>query len=120
MSAILVVDSSNDLLEMFSIMLKKHELNCVTANNSNALYKQLQTNLPDVVLMDTGLNGEDGREICKELKTRNAFKTIPIILMSSSPHKLKDYKKYNADAILEKPFEMNNLFESIDRLLPVH
>jgi len=70
--------------------------------------------------MDTGLDGIDGREICKELKTRNAFKTIPIILMSSNSNKLKDYKKYNADAILEKPFEMNDLFEVIDGLLHMH
>lgn len=120
MSAVLVVDSSRDLLDMFSLMLKKHDFNCVTTDSTDGLYKQLQTNLPDILLMDTKLNGVDGREICKELKTRNAFKTIPIILMSSSSDKLKNYKKYNADAVLEKPFEMNNLFEVIDGLLHVH
>ncbi len=117
MSKILVLDDSSELLEMFSIMFKKYQYDCATANCTDSLYKQLQTNLPDLVLIDVRLNGIDGREICKELKTRNAFRTIPIILMSSSPSKLKDYTNFNADGILEKPFEMTDLLAKIDDLL---
>ena len=103
---------------MFSIMFKKYQYDCATADCLDALYKQLQTDdLPDILLMDVRLNGVDGRDICKELKTRNAFKSIPIILMSSSPSKLKDYKKFNADDSLEKPFEMTHLLAKIDDLL---
>lgn len=113
----MVLDDSDELLEMFSILFKKNQLDCATANCIDSLYKQLQTNLPDLVLMDVRLNGVDGREICKDLKTRNAFKSIPIILMSSSPNKLNDYKKFNADGALEKPFEMTHLLAKIDDLL---
>ena len=102
---------------MFSILFKKHQLDCVTANCIDSLYKQLQTNLPDLVLIDVRLNGMDGREICKELKTRNAFKSIPIILMSSSASKLIDYKNFNADDVLEKPFGITVLLGKIDDLL---
>ncbi|MES2431434.1 MAG: response regulator [Bacteroidota bacterium] len=117
MNDILIVDESKELLEIFSLMLKNKNLKCRTAQSLDVLFKEIQKKLPDLLLMDIRFNEADARKICADLKTRNAFKTIPIILMSANPNKLIDYKKYNADAILEKPFDMMMFLRLISQLL---
>ena len=61
--------------------------------------------------MDILLDGNDGRQICKELKTDNETKNIPVILLSGSHELLRNFREFSADDIIEKPFE----FEDVER-----
>jgi len=40
---------------------------------------------PDLIILDNNLPGMDGLSICRELRSRERFRNVPIIAVSSSP-----------------------------------
>jgi DNA-binding response OmpR family regulator len=115
MAKILVVDDSDDLLDMLGIMLKVKGHTIVTSNDFLGTVKSINSFSPDLIILDVLLGNSDGREICKQIK--RFFPALPILLMSASPELLHNFKACNADAVLEKPFEMNVLNQTISALL---
>ena len=110
---ILVIDDSEELLEVFSFIFERHNLTVITADSKHSLNFQLNKINPDLILLDVLLHDGDGREICKELKCSETTKDTPVILMSATPKNLKNYKDYYADDIIEKPFEFPELIAKI-------
>ena len=68
------------------------------------------------LLVFVRLQGEDGRELCKEIKEKHN-KDIPVILMSASGKLLNDHAEWNADDVIEKPFDIHKLNETINEVL---
>ena len=71
------------------------------------------TDFPDLLLLDIWMSGQDGRDICKELKKREDTKGIPVIMISASIDLAKSARDAGANDFLEKPFNMNELLEKI-------
>lgn len=117
MAKILVVDDSPELLELFSEILTNNGHTVQIADSKKNLQNQLPVFAPDLILLDVNLNGEDGREICKEIKQQSLFKHIPIILTSASPELLQDYEVFKADGVIEKPFGLTQILQKISEVL---
>lgn len=115
MAKILVVDDSNDLLEVFTFFLKRKGYEVKSASSKDTVKSALSVFIPDLILMDVILDGGDGRELCKEIKEKN--KNIPIILISGNPEFLKDYEECKADAIIEKPFNLAEVTMKVNEVL---
>ena len=73
--------------------------------------------VPDLVLLDINVGSEDGREMCRGIKEQSKFHHIPVILFSANTEALKVNADAGADAGIEKPFDLNNLVELIDKYL---
>jgi DNA-binding response OmpR family regulator len=117
MSKILIVDDSTDLHEALQFFLteKGYEVKCIaSAKNLVSIVKEF---LPDLIFLDIYLQGEDGREICKKLRTLVETKYLCIILFSVSDKDAKLYKEFGADGYLEKPFGLNEMIEKIEDTL---
>ena len=115
MAKILIVDDSDDLLETLTMMLKVKEHEIITSNNFSDTVKSILSFHPDLLILDVLLGNSKGREMCKSIK--KFFPVLPILLMSANPELLKDFEACNADAILEKPFDMYKLNDTINGLL---
>jgi len=115
MAKILIVDDSDDLLEMLSMMLKIRGYEIITCDNFLGTIKCINSFQPDLLMLDVLLGNHNGRDICKEIK--KFFPNLPILLMSASHELLRNFKECNADAILEKPFEMDVLNQTVSALL---
>ncbi|MFN2274016.1 MAG: response regulator transcription factor, partial [Anaerolineales bacterium] len=57
---ILVVDDDPDVRELLTDYLSPHGYRVMTADCADAMREVLKTEIPDVVLLDIGLPGEDG------------------------------------------------------------
>ncbi len=116
MAKILIVDDSETILDFLSQFLKLHghEVHC--AESKNTLDSSFLSFHPDIILLDVKLNGEDGRVICKEL--RSIIPEIPIILISAAPSLLADHELCNANDAIGKPFDMEEVLQKIHKLLP--
>ena len=82
-------------------------------DNGLALWEALQTDLPDVIIIDRHMPVMDGLELCHKIKS-NATPTIsniPIIALSASVTKeeQEEIKKAGADFFLEKPLHIQSL-----------
>ncbi|UAY52842.1 response regulator transcription factor [Ferruginibacter albus] len=117
MPKILIVEDSDDLLDMYKIVFSKFKFEMTPISTKETLVRQLVLNRPDIILLDIHLNGEDGREICKGIKQNKEFSSIPIIITSGSTEKLAACAEYFADDALQKPFDVTVLIEKINTLL---
>jgi len=118
MPRILVVDDDKDILEVTQALLtmKGYEVE-VNDNWDDALVK-ITTFKPQIILLDVFLNGIDGLEICKQLKTQSATKHIPILIFSAFPRvQEKVIYEYCADGFIAKPFEVNDLVKKVHSVL---
>ena len=77
--------------------------------------------MPDLVVLDGMLPEVHGFEICRQLKTSERFRHIPVILVSAVHTGWRfaaDVKeKYGADDYLEKPFETAEFLRRVETLL---
>lgn len=115
MVKILIVDDSQELLDLCTHLLSMKGYIVATATSKITVFNKVSNFNPDLILMDVRLNGADGRELCKEIKQNDSTKEIPVILLSASPELLIDYKECKAVDVIEKPFELTSLIQKIER-----
>ncbi len=114
MSKILVVDDDLDILVVMEILLtmKGFEVE-VTAKWENT-FEKIETFKPELILLDVLISGNDGRTICKQLKSREDTKHIPIIMFSAHPSAAATIADYGANDFIAKPFDVNDLLAKVN------
>ena len=111
---VLVIDDNEDILFfMLKAMLQHKGYKVSITENIENLEANLREMLPDVILMDMLLSGADGREVCKHLKKNPDLSAIPVIMLSAHPQARKECLAAGADYFLEKPFEMEAMYEIV-------
>src|SRR5207237_8669998 len=78
---VLVVDDSEAILEVVKMTLEMAGYE-VTTSLTGECFRQMENDLPDLILLDILLSGEDGRAICERLKGDEKTRDIPVILLS--------------------------------------
>jgi len=114
---ILIIDDSKELLEVVELILEKQGYNAITQTSSIDIVAFVKEIKIELLILDVVLNGTNGRDICKQLKSNPATNYFPIILMSASPEYLRDHKECDADGIIEKPFDIRGLLSKVEKLV---
>ncbi len=117
MSKLLIVDDSAALLEVMQNILERNGYTVKTLSRATDIQNEIKEFQPDMLILDVYLAGEDGREICKELRKNPETKDLCVLVFSASPKTLEDYKDYNADDFIEKPFDISVLIGKIKAVL---
>src|SRR5471032_1946283 len=76
---ILVADDSEDIRNLFGIMLKKNYDVKFAVNSDETLAGADTDPLPDLILLDIEMPELDGYEVCARLKANPALSHIPVI-----------------------------------------
>jgi DNA-binding response OmpR family regulator len=76
--------------------------------------------LARVVILDVELPGISGYETCVRIRHRPGYETVPILLLTGLdlPRRRAAARRAGADALLIKPFSMNDLMREIESRLP--
>lgn len=117
MSKIIILDDSPDLLEVMKFFLEEKGYEVETASSHQNLITLIKSFSPDLIILDVFLQGEDGREICKELRRSGETKYLCILLFSTSPKALANAKKCGADGYITKPFGLTDIVDKIESTL---
>jgi cyclic di-GMP phosphodiesterase len=72
---------------------------------------------PSVVVLDVGLPGMSGLELCRELKQKEIYRSPRVILLTGGETSPEEGRAAGADAVLRKPFSPLDLLGAIDRVL---
>lgn len=110
MKKILVVDDDEDILYVVTELLTSYGFDVQTHSTGN-VSEIVKWNNPNLILLDICFFGKFGTEICKELKEQY---TIPIILFSADVKQGREFAEYNADAFVQKPFDIKQLVDTIN------
>jgi DNA-binding response OmpR family regulator len=111
---IMIADDDPAILDALEMLLVDEGYDVVTASDGDTLVKVRQ-HIPDLLLLDIWMSGEDGRDIAKILKAKELTKKIPIIMISASKDIDKSARDSGADDFLAKPFEISELLEVVEK-----
>ena len=115
MIEILLIDDDPDVRTMMGKVLYKEGYEVSTASGREEAFDKLNTTTPAVILLDVLLSGEDGRELCREIKDNENLRHIPIIMFSGHPGAALKFEAYGADDFIAKPFNTETLLKKLDR-----
>ena len=104
-----IVDSIAYILEDEGYIVEK----TLDGGKVNKMFKSK----PDLLLLDVWMSGQDGREICKLLKSQPETKNVPIIMVSANKDTEKIAREIGADDFLGKPFDIEDLLGKVKKQL---
>ena len=117
MKKILVVDDDVDILTVVQLVLDTNGFDVEAISNWKLIYSRIDTFKPDLILLDVSLGNQDGRNLCKQIKSSEEIKNIPIILFSANHNVQKSINECGANSFIAKPFDLKNLIEGINNQL---
>ena len=113
-----IVDDQQDILDVVQIVLENEGFSVKTFLNGSFVQEAHQEK-PDMILLDILLSGEDGRELCRQLKSKKETSNIPVVLLSAHLNASNTYRECGANGFLEKPFHLDDLIGTVkDQLEP--
>jgi len=114
---ILIVEGSEDLLEMLEFVLRINHYEVFCKKTADDVHDFVLDNNIDLLLLDVCSWGIHGRDICKKLKADCETAYFPVVLMSSNPKLLYDFRECDADGVIDKPFGLTVLLSKISAVI---
>lgn len=74
--------------------------------------------LPDLILLDVNLPRKNGHEVLKYIKTHQVFRSIPVVMLTTSSSQKdinESYKNY-ANCYITKPIELSDFMKAIGKI----
>lgn len=115
---VLAVDDVAISLQRIRDALEEH-YDVVTVNSGARALRYLETEKPDLILLDIRMTPKDGFETLREMRTMENGVDIPVIMLTGMEGKksvMEGLELGICDYIL-KPFSPSDLLERIDRVL---
>ncbi|MDE7261278.1 MAG: response regulator [Oscillospiraceae bacterium] len=115
---VLAVDDAAIILSRITDALRKH-YDVITVNSGSRALKYLDSNKPDLILLDIRMPIRDGFEILREIQTMEDRADIPVIMLTGMESKRYVMEGINLgirDYVL-KPFAPDDLLERVQRVL---
>lgn len=115
-ASILLVDDDPDIRELVGALLAREGFTVVPAENGQAMDASLTRGLPDLVILDLMLPGEDGLSICRRLRATSA---VPILMLTAKSDETDRVVglELGADDYLSKPFGPRELLARVRALI---
>lgn len=111
---ILVIDDDEAIVEAIQIMLETTGYSVKTSTNGEIL-KKISSDVPDLILLDIWMNGTDGRDILDYIHSKPEIQHVPVVMISANKDTEKIAKKAGATDFLSKPFEMQDLLNTVEK-----
>ncbi len=109
---ILVVDDEVEIMRALQRSLAAHGYEVFVAKNGEEALEEVARHRPDLILLDLGLPGISGLEVCKKVRESS---NLPIIVLS-----VKDTERdkvlaldLGADDYVSKPFSVNEVLARV-------
>jgi CheY-like chemotaxis protein len=119
---ILLVDDNLDFTLACKDLLKRDGLEVKIATRGEEALKMLHESIPSLILLDLVMPGMDGFGVVRELQRKEAWKNIPIIILtgkSLTPEDHKELDPYVADYLMKDTFTTAAISNAIRGILNV-
>lgn len=118
-SNIYVVEDESDILELVRLQLEQAGYATCGFTHAQKMLDRLREEIPDLIILDLMLPDIDGLEVCRRIKTDQAWERIPIIMLTARAD-IEDRVKgleYGADDYVTKPFDTSELLARVKAVL---
>jgi two-component system OmpR family response regulator len=115
-SNILIVDDDREIRTLLADYLEANGFRALMAADGSAMWHMLEKQPVDLIVLDLGLPGEDGLQLCRRLRTTSQ---TPVVMLTARGEPLDRILglEMGADDYMVKPFEPRELLARIRNVL---
>ena len=116
---IMVVDDSITMRKVTARILERHNIQVVTAKDGMDAVAMLQTQLPDLAILDIEMPRMDGFEVVAHIRNQARLQHMPVIMVTSrggDKHRERAMR-LGVNDYLTKPYQEEQLMQSIRKIL---
>ena len=114
---VLVLDDNQDILDVVHEALAYEQFEVTSISESEMVIPSMTEIKPDLVILDYRVAGQNGGEICQQIKAHPLFSNLPVIIFSAYINNKQDLLTYGCDAVISKPFDLVELIEKVNELI---
>lgn len=116
---IFVIDDEKDIREILKVNLSSEGYDVQTFPSAKEAKKELETTLPDLLILDIMMEEKDGYEFCRELRSIDKFRLLPVIFLSARSEEFDKVLglELGGDDYITKPFSIKELKSRIKAVL---
>jgi DNA-binding response OmpR family regulator len=121
---VLIVDDDPDLVETVAMMLESKGFEVGKAYDGIEGEEAIKKRRPDVLVLDVMMPRKNGYQLCKELKSNNWTKDIPVIMLTAvgdavptTTYSHAEGMAMEAEDFIPKPVDAATLVEAVVRLI---
>jgi len=116
---IAVVEDEPDIRDLVSLHLKKEGFQVEGFESARPLFRSLEKRRPALIILDLMLPDMDGLDICRTLKKRDDWASVPIIILTAKSTETDKVLglELGADDYLTKPFSPKELVARVRAVL---
>lgn len=115
---VLLIEDADDIVRLISSVLEDAEYSLVVATDGEAGLAAARVETPDVILLDMSLPKLSGWDLVPQLRAEGI--TTPVIALTA--HAMRQDREralaLGCTDYISKPFEIDNLLETLDRYMP--
>ena len=110
---ILAVDDDRELTQLLQLVFESRGFGVTIANNGRQALDSLETELPEVILLDLMMPGMSGQEVCRQIRANPRTSNIPIIILTakSDTETKREMMEAGATEYLVKPIRPIDLIQ---------
>ncbi len=118
-TCVMVVDDSLTVRRVTSRLLRRQNLEVLTAKDGVEALTLLDERIPDLILLDIEMPRMDGYELTRHIRRSERLRNLPIIMITSrTGAKHRDYAmQLGVNRYLGKPYQEFDLLNEINSLL---
>ncbi len=116
---IAIIDDEPDIRELVSLHLKRAGFEAETFEKADDFYRFLDSNTPDLIILDLMLPDADGLDVCKVLRKSDSCSQVPIIMLTAKGEETDRILglELGADDYVTKPFSPRELVARVKAVL---
>lgn len=113
---ILLIEDENEIAELLTLYFEKEGFRLVHAADGEAGLERLAERSPRAVLLDVGLPGIDGMEVCRRIRSGS---DVPVIMLTARDSEIDKIVglEIGADDYVTKPFSPRELVARVKAVL---
>jgi DNA-binding response OmpR family regulator len=117
---ILVIDDDSDILSALRTVLEKNGYRVLTALDGNAGLALAEREQPNLIVVDMMMPKKSGFLVLEKLKSRQEASPRIIMITANEGSRHRAYAEMlGVDDYIRKPFAMERLLESVEKLCPL-
>lgn len=116
--SIMVIDDSITMRKVTARILERHNLRVITAKDGLDAVAMLQTEVPDLAILDIEMPRMDGFEVLAHVRNQPTLSHLPVIMVTSrggDKHRERAIR-LGVNDYLTKPYQEEQLVEAIRRI----
>lgn len=119
MARILVVDDSVTAAKSVEMILSSEGHSLFFAVSGEEALEKLKNDTFDLIILDVVMPGKNGYQVCREIKSREESKKIPVIMLTTKGLDADRFwgKRQGADEYLTKPCDPQALKGAVNKYL---